>query len=56
MGDGRMGKGIPGKGPEPRKDSFKRIISIKDVVKIQIYYLPSSPPSLVGETGYYKLL
>lgn len=36
MEEGRMRQGIPGKGPEPKKDSFKRIISIRDVVKIQI--------------------
>lgn len=35
MGEGRMRQGVPGKDPEPRKNSFKRIISIKDV-KIQI--------------------
>lgn len=56
MGEGRMRQGIPGKDPEPRKNSFKRIISIKDVVKIQIHCLPSRPPSLVGEAGYHKLL
>lgn len=35
MGEERMRQGFPGKGPEPCKNSFGRLISIKDIMKIQ---------------------